>query len=126
MTICQDIRVSEYKQRYPNNSEDPQDVSLSSEDEVTDMDEQIGIAHRVTISRPSPATKPATATASKPTRPATPPTGPTEPPEGYVKLRNDEVVINKAVLWGIKQRAELALKGHALQDSPASQALCPL
>ena len=82
MTVCQDIKVSEYKQRYPDDSEDPQDIGLSSEDEATGMDEQIGIACRVTVSRPSPTTKPSTAQS---TRPATPPAGPAEPQEGYVK-----------------------------------------
>ena len=78
MIICQDIKVSEYKQRYPNHSENPQDIGLSSENKATGMDEQIGIAHIVTVLRPSPTTKPSTA---KPTRSATPPTGPAELPE---------------------------------------------
>ena len=113
MTICKDIRILKYKLRHPDDSEDPQNVGLSSEDEATGMNEEIGIACKVTVSRPSPTTNPSPVTASKLTRPATPPTGPAEPPEGNVKLRKDEVVINKAVLWGIKWRAELALKGQA-------------
>ena len=74
------------------------------------MEEQIGIAHRVTVSWLSPTTKPSL---SQPTRPATPPASPAEPREGYVKLGKDEVVINKAVLQSIKWGTELALKGQA-------------
>ena len=112
MTICQDLKVSAYKQRYPDDSEDPQDVGLYLGDEATGMDEQVGIACRVTVSRPSPTTKPSTAQLTKLTKPATPPASPAEPPEGYVKLGKDKVVINMAVLQGIKWGAELALKGQ--------------
>ena len=86
VTICQDIRVSEYKLRHPDDSEDPSDIGLSSEDEAMGMDEEIGIAHRITVSRPSPANKPSTATASKLMEPPTPPAGASGPPEGYIKL----------------------------------------
>ena len=83
------------------------------------MEKEIGIAHRITVSRPSPTTKPSTA---QPTRPATPPVSPAEPPEGYVELGKDEVVINKAVFWGIKQGAELALKGQTLASFSVGRA----
>ena len=115
VTICQDICMSAYKLRYLDNSEDPPDVGLSSEDQATGMEEIIGIAHRVTLSRPSPASAPST---SQPTRPAMPPGDPSVP-KGSVKLASDEVVIKKAVLRGIKRGAELALKGQA----PASFSL---
>ena len=112
VTICWDVRMSAYKLRYLDNSEDPPDVGLSSEDEVTGMEEVIGVARRVTLSRPSP-TQPASAPlTSQPTRPAMPPGGPSVP-EGCVKLASNEVVIKKAVLRGIKRGAELALKGQA-------------
>ena len=108
--------------RYPDDSEDPPDVGLSSEDEAMGMEEIVGIAHRVTLSRPSPAPPVSKPSTSLPTKTAMPPLDPnasklmrdpTEPPEGYVKLAKDEVIIKKAVLHGIKQGAELALKGQA-------------
>ena len=106
--VCLDVRMSEYKERYPDDSEDPPDVGLSSEDEAMGMEEIVGIVCRVILSRPSPASKPFT---SRPTKMATPPVDPgaselvrhpTKPPEGYVKLVKDEVIIKKAVLHGIK------------------------
>ena len=55
VTICQDVRMLEYKVRYPNNSEDHPDVGLSSEDEASGMKETLGVAQRVALLRPSPA-----------------------------------------------------------------------
>ena len=87
-------------------------MGLSSDNEATGMKEQIGIARRITPSRPSPGGPYAapgrpSATAG-PAGPSGPPTG---PPVGFVKLGLDEVVISKGVLRGIKRGAELALKG---------------
>ena len=85
------------------------------------MEEIVGIAHRVILSRPSPAPPASKPSTSWPTKTATPPVDPsaselirdpTKPPEGYVKLAKGEVIIKKAVLHGIKWRAELALKGQ--------------
>ena len=111
VTVCQDIRMSEYKVRHPDDSEDPQDVGLSSRDEATGMEEVIGVARRIVPSRPSPAQLAPTLSASRSTDP--------DVPEGCVKLAGDEVVIKKAVLQGIKRGAELALRGQA----PASFSL---
>ena len=107
-----DVVLSEYKNRHPNDTDEPQDVGLSLDDEALGMKEQIGIARRITLSRPSPGGPHATpgrpsATAGT-AGPSDPPTG---PPVGFVKLGPDEVVISKGVLQGIKRGAELALKG---------------
>ena len=79
----------------------------------------MGVAHRVALPRPSPASAPLT---SQPTRPVTPPGEPCVP-EGYVKLAGNEVVIKKAVLRGIKRGAELALKGQAPASFSLGQAM---
>ena len=114
--------MSEYKERYPDDSEDLPDVGLSLEDEAMGMEEIVGIAHRVILPRPSPAPPASKPSTSQPTKIATPPVDPgapelmrdpAKPPEGYVKLAKDEVIIKKAVLHGIKQGAELALKCQA-------------
>ena len=110
--------MSAYKPRYLDDSEDPPDVGLSSEDEATGMEEVIGVAHRMTLSRSSPAQLASAPLTSQPTSPAVPPGEPSVP-EGCVRLASDEVVIKKAVLRGIKSEAELALKGQA----PASFSL---
>ena len=114
VTVCQDICMSEYKARHPDDSEDPQDVGLSSKDEATGMEEVTGVARRIVLSRPSPAQLTPTPSASRPS-------GSTDPdvPEGCVKLAGDEVIIKKVVLQGIKRGAELALRGQA----PASFSL---
>ena len=76
------------------------------------MGEILQVARRVTVPKPSPA---------QPTSTSTSRSSGADPnvPEGCVKLSDDEVVIKKAVLRGIKRGAELALKGQA----PASFSL---
>ena len=39
-----DVLMSTYKTRHPDDTDDPQDVGLSSDDEVTGMGEEIGIS----------------------------------------------------------------------------------
>ena len=86
VTICTDIILSEYKNRHPDNTDEPQDVGLLSDDEATGLKKQIGIARRITLSRPSlggPSTAPGTAGPAGPSGP------PTKPPVGFVKLGPD-------------------------------------
>ena len=47
--------MAAYKIRHPD---DPQDVGLSSDDEATDMEEQIGVARWITVSRPDRSVSP--------------------------------------------------------------------
>ena len=54
VTICTDVVMSEYKSRHPDDTDDPQDVGLSSDDEATGMKEQVGMARRITVPKPSP------------------------------------------------------------------------
>ena len=108
VTICMDVILSKYRNRHPDDTDEPQDMGLSSDDEATGLKEQIGIARRITLPRPSlggPSTAPGTASPVGPSGP------PTKPSVGFVKLGPDEVVISKGVLQGIKRGAELALKG---------------
>ena len=98
--------MSEYKSRYPDDTDEPQDIGLSSDDEATGMEEQVGVARRITV--PKPSLREPTAAAGRPSDAA----GPAGPPEGFVKLGPDKIVINKGVLRSIKRGAELALKGN--------------
>ena len=114
--VCGDVSMSMYKIRHPDDTDDPQDVGLSSDDEATGMGEEIGIARRVV--RPVRSVSPSYSqgrAVSPPAEDWTPPSstsGPSgEPPAGFVRLGPDEIVIKKAVLRGIKRGAELALEG---------------
>ena len=128
--VCRDVSMSAYKIIHPDDTDDPQDVGLSSDDEATGMEEQIDIAWRITVSHPdrsvsSPYSQGRAATSPAEDRaPSTGTSGPSgEPPAGFVRLGPDEVIIKKAVLHGIKRGAELALKGHLLASfsvGPAS------
>ena len=106
--------MSVYKIRHPNDTDDPSDVGLSSDDKVTGMEEQIGIAQWITVSHPERSVSPSYSQGRAATQPAddqapsTSASGPSgEPPAGFVRLGPDEVV----VLCDIKRGARLALKG---------------
>ena len=116
--VCGDMLMSAYKIRHPNDTDDPPDVGLSSDDEATGMEQQIGIAQQITVSHPERSVSPSYSqgrAASPPAddqAPSTSTSGPSgEPPAGFVRLGPDEVVIRKAVLHGIKRGTKLALKG---------------
>ena len=115
--ICGDVSMSAYKARHPDDTDDPPDVGLSLDDEVTGMEEQIGIAWWITVSLPERSVSHYSQgrAASPPAddqAPSTSTSGPSgEPPAGFVRLGPDEVVIRKAALHGIKRGAKLALQG---------------
>ena len=50
--------MSAYKIRHPDDTDDPPDISLSLDDEATGMEEQIGIAPRITVSHPERSVSP--------------------------------------------------------------------
>ena len=65
---CLSLINSTYKERYPDDTDDPEAVGVSSEDEAEDMEEVLGISRRLQKPAPSPA-EPST---SKPATPAEP------------------------------------------------------
>ena len=67
---CQLLVASTYKERHPNDTDDPGAVGVSSEDEAEDMEEVLGISRRLQKPAPSPA-EPSTAK-SGPVTPAEP------------------------------------------------------
>ena len=118
--------MSAYKQRHLDDTNEPQDVGLSSEDEITGMAEQVGVSRRITMQSPGAPTSsrgkaPSPAPEGEPTGdPASAP----QPslPEGWVKLGLDEVVIRKGILRGIKRGADLALRGNLPANFSAGSA----
>ena len=108
--------MSAYKIRHSDDTDDPPDIGLSLDDEATGMEEQIGIARRITDSHPERSVSPSYSqgTAASPPAddqaPSTSTSGPSgEPPASFVRLGPDKVVIRKVVLHGIKRGAKLAL-----------------
>ena len=88
--------MSKYKTRHHDDTDESQDVGLSSDDEATGMREYIGIARRITLPEPSPGEPSATPGEPSATTGSVGPANP--PPEGFVKLGPDEIIINKGVL----------------------------
>ena len=118
--------MSAYKQRHLDDTDEPQDVGLSSEDEIAGMAEQVGVSRRIMMQSPgaptssrgkAPSPVPEGESTSNPA-----PTSQSSLPEGYVKLGPDEVVIRKGILRGIKRGAELALRGSLPANFSAGSA----
>ena len=89
--VCRDVSMSAYKIRHPDDTDDPQDVGLSLDNEATGMREQIGIAQR--IARPDRSVLPPYSqgrAVSPPAEDQTPSSGTSgpsgEPPAGFVRL----------------------------------------
>ena len=73
---CQPLVTSTYKERHPDDTDDPGAVGVSSKDEAEDMGEVLGISRRLQKPVPSPAesstVKLGSATPSDPATPAVP------------------------------------------------------
>ena len=115
--VCGDVSMLAYKNRHPDDTDDPPDVGLSSDDEATGMGEQIGIARQITVSHPERSVSSSYSQGRAPPLPAddqapSGSSGPSgKPPASFVRLGPDEVVIRKSLLCGIERGAELALQG---------------
>ena len=117
MMICEDVSMSAYKTRHPDETDGPPDIGLSFDDEATGVEVQIGIAWWITVPHPERSVSPSysqgrAAAPADDQAPSTSASGPSgEPPAGFVRLALNEVVIRKAVLHGIKRGAKLDLQG---------------
>ena len=124
--MCSDSQRSVYKQRHLDDTDEPQDVGLSSEDEIVGMAEQVRVSRRILMQSPgAPSSSRGKAPSPIPEgEPSGDPTPTPQPslPEGCVKLGPDEVVICKGILRGIKRGAELALKGSLPANFSAGSA----
>ena len=118
--------MSAYKQHHLDDTDEPQDVGLSSKDEITGMAEQVGVSRRIMMQLPgAPTSSRSKAPSPAPEgEPAGDPAPAPQPslPEGWVKLGSDEVVIRKGILRGIKRGAELALRGSLPANFSAGSA----
>ena len=124
MLRCPDVGL---QQRHLDDTDDPQDVGLSSEDEITGMAEQIGVSRKITTqSSGAPASSrgnaPSPAPEGEPTGDPVPAPQPSLP-EGYVKIGPDEVVIRKGILRGIKRGQNWPLEAVYLSTSQLGRPL---
>ena len=121
-----DIQMSIYKQRHLDDTDEPQNVGLSFEDEIAGMEEQVGVSRRILMQSPGAPTSsrgkaPSPAPEGEPSSDPAPTPQPSLP-EGCVKLGPDKVVIRKGILRGIKRGAELALRGNLPANFSAGSA----
>ena len=114
---CQLLVTSTYKERHPDDTDDPGAVGVSSEDKAEGMGEVLGISRRLQKPVPSPAesstVKLGSATPSDPATPAVP------EEEGIIRVKRKDLRraegILKDILAGKRVRMSM---GASCQDVP--------
>ena len=114
---CQPLVTSTYKERHPEDTDDPGAVGVSSEDEAEGMGEVLGISRRLQKPEPSPAesstVKLGSATPSDLATPAVP------EEEGIIRVKRKDLRraegILKDILAGRRVRMSM---GASCQDVP--------
>ena len=89
MLTCQPLVTSTYKERHPEDTDDPGAVGVSSKDEAEGMGEVLGISRRLQKPEPSPAesstVKLGSATPSDPATPVVP------EEEGIIRVKRKDL-----------------------------------
>ena len=114
---CQPLVTSTYKERHPDDTDDPGAVGVSSEDEAEGMGEVLGISRRLQKPVPSPAesstAKLGSATPSDPATPAVP------EEEGIIRVKRKDLRRAEGILKDILAGKRVRMStGASCQDVP--------
>ena len=114
---CQPLVTSTYKERHPDDTDDPGAVGVSSEDEAEGMGEVLGISRRLQKPVPSPAesstAKLGSATPSDPATPAVP------EEEGIIQVKRKDLRRAEGILKDILAGKRVRMStGASYQDVP--------
>ena len=114
---CQPLVTSTYKERHPDDTDDPGAVGVSSEDEAEGMEEVLGISRRLQKPAPSPAEpsimRSGSATPSGPATPAVP------KEEGIIWVKRKDLIRAEGILKDILVGKRVRMStGASCQDVP--------
>ena len=114
---CRPLVASTYKERHPDNMDDPEAVGVRSKDEVEDMEEVLAISRRLQKPAPSPAepstTRSGSATPSGPATPAVP------EEEGIIQVKRKDLRRAEGILKDILAGKRVRMStGASCQDVP--------
>ena len=114
---CQPLVASTYKERYPDNTDNPEAVEVSSEDEAEGMGEVLGVSRRFQKSAPS-RTEFSTAKSSSAAPPDTAtPAVPEE--EGTIQVKRKDLRRAEGILRDILEGKRVRMStGASCQDVP--------
>ena len=114
---CQPLAASTYKERYPDDTDDPEAVGASSKDEAEGMGEVLGISQRFQKPAPSPAEASTAKSGSTSPTDTAAPAVPEE--EGTIRVKRKDLRraegILKDILAGKRVRMSM---GASCQDVP--------
>ena len=118
--ICKPLQNSVYKSRHPEDTDDPDDVEVSSEDEAEGMEGILGISRRLSRPPPSESSPPEPSAPPAPGKPAP------EVEEGFIKVPKKDLKrtqgILKDILAGRRVRASEATREDVPFEVPEVQA----
>ena len=114
---CRLLVASTYKERHPDDTDDPGAVGVSSKDEAESMEEILGISRRLQKPAPSPAepstVEPSSATPSGPATPAVP------KEEGIIRVKRKDLRRAEGILKDILAGKRVRMStGASSQDVP--------
>ena len=114
---CQRLVASTYKERYPDNTDNPEAIGASSEDEAEGMGKVLGISRRFQKPAPSlPESSTAKSSSAAPSDTATP-TVPEE--EGTIRVKRSDLRRAESILKDILAGKRVRMStGASCQDVP--------
>ena len=109
---CRPLENSVYKSRYPEDTDDPDDVGVSSKDEVEGMEGILGISRRLSRPPPSESSPPEPSAPPAPGKPAP------EVEEGFIKVPKKDLKRAQGILKDLLAGRKVCASGATREDVP--------
>ena len=109
---CRPLENSVYKSRHPEDTDDPDDVGVSSEDEAEGMEGILGISRRLSRPPPSESSPPEPSAPPAPGKPAP------EVEEGFRKVPKKDLKRAQGILKDILAGRRVRASGATREDVP--------
>ena len=109
---CRPLENSIYKSRHPEDTDYPDDVGVSSEDEAEGMEGILGVSRRLSRPPPSESFPPEPSAPPAPGKPAP------EVKEGFIKVPKKDLKRSQGILKDILAGRRVRVSGATLEDVP--------
>ena len=109
---CRPLENSVYKSHHPDDTDDPDDVGVSSEDEAEGMEGILGISRKLSRPPPSESSPPELPAPPAPKKPAP------EVKEGFIKVPKKDLKRAQGILKDILAGRKVRASGASREDVP--------